>query len=61
MGPPPEGTLNLAAWGMMREIASSDPALNEAAWEELRGASRMLPGAGEDDAPRRAVGGYLEF
>jgi hypothetical protein len=61
MGPPPEGTLNLAAWGMMREIASADPALSDAAWEELRGTSRMLPGAGEDDAPQRAVGGYLEF
>ena len=61
MGPPPEGTLNLAAWGMMRELAGSDPALSDAAWEDLRGASRLLPGNGDEVAPRRAVGGYLEF
>jgi len=61
MGPPPEGTLNLAAWGMMRQIASVDPALSDAAWAELRGNSAMLPGNEEDDRAKRVVGGYLEF
>lgn len=59
MGPPPEGALNLAAWGMIRELVSSDPALNDAAWEALRGVTGLI-GNGEDGA-RRAVGGYLEF
>ena len=30
MGPPPEGAFNLAAWEMIRELVSSDPALNDA-------------------------------
>jgi hypothetical protein len=60
MGPPPEGALNLAAWGMIRELVSSDPALNDAAWEALRGIATLLAGESEDGA-RRAVGSYLEF
>ena len=60
MGPPPEGALNLAAWGMIRELVSSDPALNDAAWEALRGMTGVLSGETEDGA-RRVVGGYLEF
>ena len=60
MGLPPEGALNLAAWDMIRELVSSDPALAEAAWETLRGVVGLLP-AGESDS-RRAVGGaYFEF
>jgi hypothetical protein len=61
MGPPPEGTLNLAAWGMMRQIASADPALSDAAWTELRGSTAMLPSNEDEDQARRVVGGYLEF
>jgi hypothetical protein len=60
MGPPPEGALNLAAWGMIRELVSSDPALNDAAWEALRGVTTVLSEETEDGA-RRVVGGYLEF
>ena len=60
MGPPPEGALNLAAWGMIRELVGSDPALNEAAWESLRVMAGLLPGETENGS-RRAVGGYLEF
>jgi hypothetical protein len=60
MGPPPEGALNLAAWGMIREIVSADPALNNAAWESLRGVTGLLS-AGAEDGARRVVGGYLEF
>lgn len=60
MGPPPEGALNLAAWGMIRELVSADPALNEAAWEDLCGVSRKVL-AGETEAPRRAVGSFVEF
>ena len=61
MGPPPDGALNLAAWGMIREIASADPALNEAAWEELSGVERRLAGDPSERALRRVAGGYLEF
>jgi hypothetical protein len=46
MGLPPEGALNMAAWEMIRDLASGDPALNEAAWENLRGVSGLL-GEGE--------------
>jgi len=60
MGPPPEGTLNLAAWGMMRQIASADPALSDAAWNELRGNAALLP-ANEEGTPKAVGGGYLEF
>jgi hypothetical protein len=61
MGPPPEGALNLAAWEMIRELVSSDPALNEAAWDALLGFTRMLPGNGTEGTGRQTVGGYLEF
>ncbi len=61
MGPPPDGALNLAAWGMIREIASADPALNEAAWEELSGVERFLAGDPSERALRRVAGGFVEF
>jgi len=61
MGLPPEGALNLAAWDMIRELVSSDPALAEAAWETLRGITGLLPARGV--ATLRATGteGYFEF
>jgi hypothetical protein len=63
MGPPPEGALNVAAWHMIREIVSDDPALNEAAWNDLRTAARLLPESEVEIAPRRAIagGGYFDF
>lgn len=61
MGPPPEGALNLAAWGMIRELVSSDPALNDAAWESLRGVPTLLSPGETSDGVRRVVGGYVEF
>lgn len=61
MGPPPDGVLNLSAWGMIREIASADPALNEAAWEELSGVERLLTANPSERALRRVAGGYIEF
>jgi hypothetical protein len=61
MGPAPEGALNLAAWQMIRELVSADPALNEAAWEALSECTRFLPANGTEEAPRRGVAGYLEF
>lgn len=61
MGPPPEGSLNLAAWEMIRELVSSDPALNEAAWEGLQRFPRMLPGNGTESVLRQASGGFVEF
>ena len=60
MGPAPEGALNLAAWQMIRDIVSSDPALNHAAWKDLRGNTGLLPANGTDGS-RRTAGGYLEF
>ena len=61
MGPPPDGALNLAAWGMIREMASADPALNEAAWEDLSGIERLVAGDASERPLRRVAGGYLEF
>lgn len=61
MGPPPEGALNLAAWEMIRELVSSDPSLNDAAWESLQVFTRSLPENVKESALRHAVGGYLEF
>jgi hypothetical protein len=62
MGPPPEGALNLAAWQMIRDLVSADPALNHTAWEDLRGTAALLPADGTDGNSRRAAaGGYLEF
>jgi hypothetical protein len=61
MGPGPEGALNLAAWDMIREIVSSDPALTAAAWESLRATDGILPAHGSSGNAPQAVGGYLEF
>jgi hypothetical protein len=62
MGPPPEGALNVAAWHMIRDLVSADPALTEAAWESLSDVLGLLPANGTD-SPRRAAqaGGYFEF
>lgn len=61
MGLPPEGALNLAAWDMIRELVSSDPALAEAAWETLRGISGLLPASTGDGLRATGTGGYFEF
>jgi hypothetical protein len=62
MGPCPEGALNVAAWDMIRDLVSSDPALTAAAWENLRGITGLLPATGTDGGPHQAGGaGYFEF
>ena len=61
MGPPPEGALNLTAWGLIRELVSSDPALNDSAWESLRGVPTLLAPGEPTDSARRVIGGYVEF
>jgi hypothetical protein len=62
MGPPPEGALNVAAWDMIRDLVGSDPALTEAAWENLSGVLGLLPANGTDGAPRSPQpAGYFEF
>ena len=62
MGPPPEGALNVAAWKMIRELVSADPALNDAAWESRRGIVGLLPATGTDGSSRPINGGcYFEF
>ena len=60
MGPPPEGALNIAAWQMIRDLVSADPALSEAAWETLRGVVGLLPATGTDGALGPS-NGYFEF
>ena len=60
MGPAPEGALNLAAWQMIRDLVGSDPALTEAAWENLRGVAKRLVSqraahAGAPDEPQDGV------
>ena len=61
MGPPPEGALNLAAWQMIRDLVSADPALNQAPWDTLRGVVGLLPATGTEGARRTSSGGYFEF
>jgi hypothetical protein len=62
MGPAPEGALNLAAWQMIRELVGADPALAEAAWENLRGTVALLPATGTDgDSRPSGSAGYFEF
>jgi len=52
MGLPPEGSLNIAAWDMIRGLVSADPGLSDAAWENLRGVIGLLSSGGEGkDAP----------
>jgi hypothetical protein len=40
---------------------SADPALNEAAWETLRGVVGLLPATGTDGGAGRVSTGYFEF
>jgi hypothetical protein len=62
MGPAPEGTLNLAAWQMIRDIVGADPSLTEAAWESLHGVEdRLLPTGTAGPAHPPRAGAYLEF
>lgn len=63
MGPAPEGALNLAAWQMIRDIVGADPALTEAAWENLHGIEEgLLSGTGtEMRAHPPRPGSFLEF
>jgi hypothetical protein len=48
LGLSPEGALNIAAWDMIRDLVSSGPELNQAAWENLRGVIGLLE-AGESE------------
>jgi hypothetical protein len=62
MGPAPEGALNLAAWQMIRDVVGADPALTEAAWEDLRGIEEgLLPATGTSGAAPARAGAYFEF
>ena len=62
MGPAPEGALNLAAWNMIRDIVGADPALTEAAWENLHGVEEgLLPTGSEGGGHPPRPGSYLEF
>src|ERR1700685_3886272 len=61
MGPSPEGSPHVAAWEMIPDLVASDPALNQAAWEDLSEVLESLPPTGTDGArlPSQA-GGYFE-
>jgi hypothetical protein len=59
LGPAPDGALNVAAWKMLRDIVSADPALSQTAWEELRGIAGLLT-PGDVEAVGRP-GKYFEF
>ena len=48
MGPAPDGALNLAAWGMIRDLVASERALNEAAWNNLNERLNLLAPTGTD-------------
>jgi hypothetical protein len=62
MGPPPEGALNMAAWQMIREMVSADPALNQAAWEAMSGITGFLsPNRAAAELRQASGGGYVEF
>jgi hypothetical protein len=52
MGLPPDGALNMAAWGMIRDLVGAEPSLNEAAWESLRGIVGLL-GSGKEETSGR--------
>jgi hypothetical protein len=41
LGLSPEGALNIAAWDMIRDLVSSGPELNQAAWENLQRSHRL--------------------
>ena len=46
---------------MIRDLVGSDPALNQAAWETLRGVVGLLPATGTEGSDRPARAGYFEF
>jgi hypothetical protein len=52
----------MAAWEMIRDLVAADPALNQAAWENLSEVLESLPATGTDGARLPAQsGGYFEF
>ena len=52
----------MAAWNMIRELVASDPALNQAAWQNLSGIVDSLPATGTHGAHQSTQsGGYFEF
>lgn len=42
MGPAPDGAVNRAAWYVIRNLVSADPAVTEIAWEKLSRAAEVL-------------------
>jgi hypothetical protein len=61
MGLPPEGALNMAAWDMIRDLVSSDPALTEAAWENLSGVMGLLQSGETDHDPEPPSDSWVNF
>jgi hypothetical protein len=46
---------------MIRDLVGADPALNQAAWETLRGIVGLLPATGTEGNERTSRAGYFEF
>ncbi len=61
LGLPPEGALNLAAWDMIRNLVSADPALNQAAWENLQAVAGLLPPGEGDRDPGPPSDSWADF
>jgi hypothetical protein len=55
-----EGALKIAAWDMIRDLVSSDPGLNQAAWENLRGVVGLLE-AGESEVQEQRSDAWVNF
>lgn len=52
----------MAAWEMIRDLVAADPALNQAAWENLSEGLEALPATGTDGGRLAAeTAGYFEF
>jgi hypothetical protein len=61
LGLSPEGALNIAAWDMIRDLVSSGPELNQAAWENLRGVVGLLEAGESEPAQERPSDAWVNF
>jgi hypothetical protein len=61
LGMSPEGALNVAAWDMIRDLVSSGPELNQAAWESLRGVIGLLESGEAEPEQEQRVDAWVNF
>jgi hypothetical protein len=55
------GALNIAAWNMIRDLVSSNPALNQASWENLRGVVGLLESGESETVPEQRSDAWVNF